>query len=215
MHPVLKNLCQNVPIAAVACFFHFFTCHNVVATEIKLVEKGVPQVDIVVSSNTSQPVSFAASEFAKYVKKISGAHLHIREEEQGIGQPSKASSKQIILGMPSTNARVSKLLLALRLNSDGLGEDGFLISPIEGDLLVCGNSGRAVLYAVYGLLERFGCRWCFPGKYGEVIPKQSSLKLVFKPAQLKQIEQPAFSYRNFYAPRRSHRANCRLDRLDG
>ena len=67
------------------------------------------------------------------------------------------------------------------------------MKTVGPNIVVAGATGRATLYAAYALLERLGCRWCFPGKYGEVIPKRSTLKF----APLNQIEKPAFSYRTF------------------
>ncbi|MGC4079522.1 MAG: DUF4838 domain-containing protein [Rubrivivax sp.] len=40
-----------------------------------------------------------------------------------------------------------------------------------------GESGLATSYAIYELLDRLGCRWYFPGPYGEVLPKAGPIVL--------------------------------------
>ncbi len=191
MCTILKNPCRSASVAIAVCVVHFLGCQDVEATEIEIVKNGTPCAEIVVARDASKPELFAASELAEYVKKLSGADLHVGIEGQGVGRTAGADINQLILGTPSTSAKVRELLQAAQVNPSELGEDGFLIRPVDGGLLLCGNNGRAVLYAVYDLLERFGCRWFAPGELGEIVPNSGTLTF----AQDAVLEKPALSCR--------------------
>lgn len=71
-----------------------------------------------------------------------------------------------------------------------LGEEGFVLSGREKQLFIGANSGRGLLYGVYGFFEKYaGCRW-----FTETlrrIPQRDSLIL---PAFF-ETQKPAFSFR--------------------
>lgn len=58
-----------------------------------------------------------------------------------------------------------------------VGDEGIVLD-IGPEAVVClGNTPRGVYYAVHELLHTLGCRWCWPGPLGEVIPKVERLEL--------------------------------------
>ena len=48
--------------------------------------------------------------------------------------------------------------------------------------------------AVYDLLERLGCRWYFPGDFGQVVPKAATIEL----PTLDVTGRPSFVVRNIW-----------------
>lgn len=74
-----------------------------------------------------------------------------------------------------------------------LQTDGFRLVVRNGSLHVVGQNGRGVLYAVFALTERFGCR--FFAQDTEIVPHVDALSL---PADLDVTEASPFEYRDTY-----------------
>jgi len=154
-----------------------------------IAEAGKPKITLVLGDQPSRPSRFAAEELKRIVREISGATCPIVTGKTDI------SGAMVAVGPPGENAVTAMLLQEAGVEFDSLelGPDGFLIHSVGPHVVLAGPTGRATLYAAYGLLERLGCRWCFPGEFGEVIPNKPSLKL----NSLRVVEKPAFSYRTF------------------
>ena len=113
--------------------------------------------------NAGKVEQFAADELTKYVERMSGARL---------ARTTGASSSHTIL-------------LGLRRSVQGLpdpkpGSDGYSILVSADRIVIAGDNPRGVLYGVYDLLERLGCRWYFPTidpKDPEVVPHKPDLSL--------------------------------------
>ncbi len=73
-----------------------------------------------------------------------------------------------------------------------LPTEGFRLVTGGGDLHVLGGGPRGVLYGVYELLERFGCRWYTPQV--SHIPRRRRIAL----APLDDSAAPAFEFRDQY-----------------
>ncbi|MEX2371366.1 MAG: DUF4838 domain-containing protein [Bacteroidales bacterium] len=135
---------------------------------------GQAKVCIVVPELPTVTERFAAEELRKYLGEISGADFEIT----------------------TTNGSDSKGSIQLETEQDLNGEC-YRISSGKGNIIITGNSDRALLYAVYDLLERIGCKWLAPGfdfygGQGEIIPKISAPKF---PSNLTIQERPLFTYR--------------------
>ena len=155
--------------------------------ETVITEAGKPRMSLAVGTQCSRPSRFAADELQRYLREISGAACPITHEGEGHGL--------IAVGPPAENPATARLLeqAGVDFGALDLGDDGFVLRTVGRNIVVAGATGRATLYAAYALLERIGCRWCFPGEHGEVIPKQPTIGL---PA-LNVVEKPAFNYRTF------------------
>lgn len=111
----------------------------------------------------------AASELQKYLEEMSGARLPI---------VAKCASKTCILLQPDAGAMGAE---ESRLRTDGK------------HLIISGGRPRGVMYGVYGLLDKLGCRW-YTSTVSR-IPKRRTIEL---PA-LNQTLKPDFEYREpFY-----------------
>jgi hypothetical protein len=93
--------------------------------------------------------------------------------------------KAVFLNMSRLSSQVSCPL--------NLGEDGFSLKVVEGDLLVTGGN-RGVLYGVYELLERYGgCRWY--ASWHTVVPARDAFSV---PDDLDDAQTPAFLCRDVH-----------------
>jgi len=136
------------------------------ASSLALVKDGKPLAGIVIADHSpALPVRFAAEELQRYLREISGAVLPIG---------TAAAGPAVVLSVPGNIFH----------------EDAHQLR-MEGDrLLLTGGSPRAVLYAVYQLLERLGCGFCVPGD--ETIPCRRTLTV----PPLELFELPAFPVRS-------------------
>src|SRR6185295_11887091 len=76
-------------------------------------------------------------------------------------------------------------------------EEGFVIVAQGNDLVLAGNDSdpyHGTEFAVYEFLERQGVRWYMPGEFGELVPKQNTIR--FADATIRQ--KPDFALRNWW-----------------
>lgn len=73
-----------------------------------------------------------------------------------------------------------------------LGTEGIYLSINSKRIICAGKDPRGTFYAVQELLYRIGCRWLWPGQYGECLPAKGPIVL---PSRLEQLHTPDFSMR--------------------
>ncbi len=134
----------------------------------------VPLDKIIIPADADICEKFAASELAKYAKRITGRRFEIVAEKPG--------QHGIYIGKTEKN----KGKAALLENKDA---EAFFIFVEDNNILLAGNSPRGTLYAVYRFLERQGCVWCGPGY--DFVPRMQQLLL----KNIESVEEPAFKYR--------------------
>ena len=136
--------------------------------EFLLADGGKPACKIVVQ-HPSPAAAFAAQELQRYIEAMAGAQLEIVPRDEATGP-------------------------AIVLSQVDLGhEEAFRIAFEAPDsLTISGQRGRAIVYGVYELLERLGCRFLSLGDAGENVPRQDTLRLAF-PEAIQQT--PALDYR--------------------
>ena len=145
---------------------------------------------IALSRKPTPTEKLAASEFTRYIKQMSGVELKTVET-------SKPPSGALVIGCPRGSAVLSP----------ELGDEGYSIAIRDGCLHIEGARGRSVLYAVYDLLERLGCRWLAPefdhyNGQAEFVPKRSALAIGLERTV---VERPVFKFRKLYVEEgRSH-----------
>ena len=72
-----------------------------------------------------------------------------------------------------------------------VGEEGIVLDIGPKAVVCLGNTPRGVYYAVQELYRVLGCRWCWPGPLGEIIPKVDRLSL--PPRTI--VHRPSFELR--------------------
>lgn len=156
---------------------------------VLLVEKGQPRATIVVATDASDQAREAAKLLQDYLARISGAHLEIRDET------AAATGAQILIGR-SRRARELGVDVPSRF-TNAMNEEQYVIKAVGDSLVLAGNEHpfyRGTVYAVDDLLERLGCRWFFPGAFGEVLPKLETIEV----GPLDVREKPDFRFRNIW-----------------
>jgi len=132
--------------------------------ECYLVREGQPEAVVVVPDKASIEVSHAAAELVEYVHRISGAKLKtVKTLPDGPAVVLHIDPKR---NPPPKGAMQWPGSRGYRLRVDG------------NKLYIIGSDDLSVLHGVYGLLERHaGVRWLWPGKLGEIVPKQKTLQI--------------------------------------
>ena len=163
------------------------------AEGLTLVADGKPNAVILAAAEPQ--AAQAAAEIQNYVEQMSGAKLPI------VAEPAADNS-----GLPVTIALGHTQLAAhngVQIPSgfkEVVGdpkvfeEEGFVLRTKGGVIILGGNSDgpyQGTLYAAAEFLERLGCRWYFPGEWGEVIPEKKTV--TFPETDL--VSKPDFALR--------------------
>lgn len=111
---------------------------------------------------------FAAQELQRYARQICGLELPITRKVD----PDEGAAA-IYLG----RARTPDELARFDSSVAGPGKDSFHLKVEGRTVRILGGGDRGVLYGVYEILERQGCRWFMPGPLGEIVPKRDAIVL--------------------------------------
>jgi hypothetical protein len=145
-----------------------------------LVENGRSAFSICIDAGASPAEKRAAAELQRFIQEMSGARLPIDSS-------CTAAQPYVFAGFSPALARV-----APSLKPESFTEEEFVLRTAGRDLIIAGGRPRGVLYGVYSLLDRLGCRW-FTSDVSR-IPKQRTIRL----ADLNVREKPAFEYREVF-----------------
>ena len=159
------------------------------AEELVLVDHGKAAAAIVLAADCSDQARHAAGELQTYFERMSGATLEIRTDD---GSPSECA---IYVGR-SRAVRDAGIDVPAGF-THRMDEEGYVIRSVPGGIVLAGNEDgpyQGTLYAVYDFLERLGCRWFFPGAYGEVVPKRETIAV----GPIAVTERPDFRFRNIW-----------------
>jgi len=156
---------------------------------ITIVKDGQAQAVIVTAEKPSTSATQAAKELQQFVEQMSGAKLPIQTDAAA----PPAGQSLLLVGR-------SKLVTGVEIPSGtdrDFSREGFVLKTRGNTLVLAGNedSGyHGTEYAVYELLDRLGCRWYFPGSYGQVIPTLKTIEL----PDLDVTQRPSFAVRNIW-----------------
>jgi Domain of unknown function (DUF4838)/Glycosyl hydrolase family 67 N-terminus len=141
---------------------------------VGIVSAGKSDWRIVSPSAAAPGLDWAAKELQKYIRQISGCELPIAKRP--------GSKPVLIIGLRDKLSPADRALVP----PAALGYDGYAIAiqPSAGKtparIVIAGDNGRGVIYGVYDLLERMGCRWFYPTEDAadpEVVPQQDTISL--------------------------------------
>lgn len=138
---------------------------------VQLVQDGTTPFRLEVVSATRPEATFAAGELVAYLGKISGAAL--------ASATGRDATPRIVLGMRADLTPADRA----RLPKSAPGNDGYAIAVVGGRaprIVVGGDQPRGLVYAVYDLLERLGCRFTHPQlepSDPEVVPSMRDVAL--------------------------------------
>ncbi len=180
-------MCRFSILTAAIVLLYNFT--NLSWAELVLVKDGRACTTIVAAKDAPEHVCDAALELQTYLEKISGARIPITDAMESV------AGCRILVGR-------SQALNVLNLNipsghTHTMQEEAAVIRTIGNDLVLAGNDDweyQGTRLAVYTFLDDLGCRWYFPGEYGEIVPR---MKTIVVPDQ-DRIERPSFRIRHLW-----------------
>jgi hypothetical protein len=121
-----------------------------------VVQDGEPRMTIRAGS-LKEPIE----ELKRYLEAISGAKMRV--------ETARADAPGIHVGLAAD-------FPWLRFEGvEQLGKEGFLLRSEGKNLFLIARGPRGVEHAVVAFLSSLGCRWYFPGKVWEVIPKRRTI----------------------------------------
>lgn len=135
-----------------------------------LARKGSAMAAILINDKATKAETFAATELAMYLSKITGAKFLI------------------------TNKKTKKdVHIHIQKGEPGLGPQAFRIHTVGNDIMLTGFDDAGVEFAVYTFLEKYlGVRWLWPGELGEVVPFKTFLSV----GDIDDMQKPDFVWRN-------------------
>ena len=145
---------------------------------LEIARNGHAHAQIITSTSPTWLEQFAATELQRYLGRISGAMLPVRQEDV-----AARSTYSFYIGNTRKAATAG-----IKLEDRMMGSDGFALRSVPNGMIVLGRNDLGSVFGVYEMLERyFDVRWFMPGDLGEHVPKQDPLKigkisLVFKPS---------------------------------
>lgn len=160
-----------------------------------IVRGGKPASVIVVSAHAGAKETHAAAQLQEYVKRMTGAELPIARDNE----PAPPQG-QLVISVGRTLYLPDDVRRELRIGENIPGveptHDLTAIVKTPGVLYLVGHRDQATLYAVYELLDGFGCRWFFANEAGTVIP-QGIADLPVKEGRT--VRKPDLALRTVYA----------------
>jgi len=164
------------------------------AAPLVIVEDGQPRATIVVATNETKATT-AATEIQKYVEKMSGAKLPVVTEGAPVSTPVS-----ILVGHTVAAQKLGVKIPAgfdATIHAGAFDEEGYVLKTAGNAIVVAGNSDGpyyGTVFAAYALLEQLGCRFYFPGAWGEIVPQQKTISV----AALDVAKRPDFAVRNIW-----------------
>lgn len=141
---------------------------------VTVAERHATSWRIAIAGTASPSADWAGTELQKYLQQMAGCKFPIAKDSQ--------TKPVIVVGLRSALSAKDRELLP----PSARGFDGYAIAvrpatrKIPARIMVGGDNARGVIYGVYDLLERFGCRWFYPTQDAadpEVVPRRAVLSL--------------------------------------
>ena len=168
------------------------------ADEVVLIQNGKPMASIVVGETPSDQSLEAAKELQHFLKLITGVELSL------VNNPSQARGIKVLVGQSAATAAAKRIGLSI---PSGLtyqyNEEGYVVYADNNTVILAGNETapyEGTFYAVYDFLDGLGCRWFFPGKFGQVVPKLDTIAIKSD----KRLVKPEFRIREVWAAGFAH-----------
>ena len=146
---------------------------------VTLARDGRATCVIVTGVNPPPPLLQAADALRQYLQAISGAVLPLSEK-----MPTQGAAVRLGLAADFPDIKLPKEFTALN-------NEGFLIRTEGNALVIVGRTADALPQAAYTFLRRLGCRWYFPGREWQVLPRAPEITVA-----MDLMSEPAFLSRS-------------------
>lgn len=155
-------------LANIFVFALFVVTLDAAGTEsFQLANFGKTNHPIRIHGNAKESTITLANELSDYLEKITGAKFPIVKGLDGTG----------ILLVTLEEFPSDELAKGLKIQNNYDGREAFAIQSSKNRLLLMGATEMALPHAAFTLLEKLGCRWFFPAREWEVIPKNPNLSI--------------------------------------
>lgn len=175
------------------------------AVEFTVARGGQAAATIVLLPDSGKAAELAAADLAATLKTMSGAVFPVTY--------ATAGTPCIVVGLASGWARLMHDEAPLKRLADASPES-FVIQSASDRLLILGKDGDGASHGVYTLLRDLGCRWFFPAREWDAIPRRADIAVTAD-----RVEGPAMKVRILSngagagAAERLFAAWCRRNRL--
>lgn len=151
------------------------------AQELTVVEGGNSTYSIVLPTEPTKLEERSAKVLQDYIKRATGKQLEI------VSELRKISANGIYIG----HTKKEGIIIPGKLPNES-----YRIQVSGKDLMICGGSGRGLIYGVYAFIEKYmGAR-----KIADVPAIVPELKRLSIPNNLREDSRPLFTYRESYYP---------------
>lgn len=162
------------------------------ANALLLAREGQPECVVLRAREASPAERLAADELARYLKALVSKPVSVEVADST--QPTGKGTQLIVCKQGSDLAALAKPAFPT------LPPEGFAIGVRGQRIYLVGADDRAVLYAVYALLDKLGCCWLAPplkfyAGHHEYVPSRPNLE--FSPEQ-DSVSSPALKFRKLY-----------------
>lgn len=114
------------------------------------------KVSIYMDANDCKGVSYAANALVKDILKVSGSKASITSDRQAFASSDKKAA--ILVGTIGHSAAIDQLVKQKRINGNLLKgkREKFIITMVDGQLVIAGSDRRGTIYGIYELSQQMG-----------------------------------------------------------
>ena len=115
------------------------------------------KVEIYMDANDCKGVSYAANALVKDIMKVSGSKA-ILTSDAGLKDKNAAGKPTILVGTIGHSAAIDQLIRQKRINGNLLKgkREKFIITLVDGQLVIAGSDRRGTIYGIYELSQQMG-----------------------------------------------------------
>ena len=115
------------------------------------------KVEIYMDANDCKGVSYAANALVKDIIKVSGSKT-VLTSDAGLKDKDAAGKPTILVGTIGHSAAIDKLIRQKRINGNLLKgkREKFIITVVDGQLVIAGSDRRGTIYGIYELSQQMG-----------------------------------------------------------
>ena len=169
-------------ITIIPLFFFTFVS-NADSRSFEVFNNGKAIVNIINHNPEDGEVVSAAKNLQTYLSQIGGSKIQIIS--------SKESQKGLVLAL---NKSLSWLPEKDKQKLSELNSEGYLVKVDHSQVIIIGNSGKAISHGIFDLLEEIGCRWLIPSKHWTIIPEDKNLHI----KDMYKLEEPDLRWRSIW-----------------
>lgn len=114
-------------------------------------------VEIYMDANDCKGVSYAANALVKDIIKVSGSKA-VLTSDAGLKDKDTAGKPTILVGTIGHSAAIDQLIRQKRINGNLLKgkREKFIITLVDGQLVIAGSDRRGTIYGIYELSQQMG-----------------------------------------------------------